>query len=137
MKTDELLCPIALMRSHRDSSYLAFVRTQPCCISGLTTGVVAHHVRMMGGGGVGLKPSDYLSVPLHHEVHQKLHSQGEGAFWAEKDVRPVAVMERLLTQCVQPGTDLDALFKTQTAIVCSDGKLRALIEAVADWRQTK
>lgn len=133
---NDVLCPLAFMRCHRDKAYLKFVRDQPCCVTGATAATVAHHVRISGAGGVGLKPSDYLTVPLDYAVHMKLHSMGEGAFWCEVGVKPGDVIERLLTMCVQPGTNLEEIFKSQTALMLGDGRVRSLVEAVADWRGT-
>lgn len=50
-------------------------------ISGSHLDVVAHHVRCLGGGGMGLKPSDYLCVPLTAELHAQLHHMGERSFY--------------------------------------------------------
>ena len=131
---NDLLCPIALMRSHRDQKYLDFIRAQPCCITGFRDTVIAHHVKLYGGGGAGLKPSDYLTVPLRHDMHQELHDRGEPSFWLKYNLSPGSVIEKHLVQCVQPGTNLEEIFKSPTAIMVGDGRLRALIEAVATWR---
>jgi len=42
---------------------------------------VAHHVRCLGGGGMGIKPSDYMCIPLTWEQHSKLHNMGEWSFY--------------------------------------------------------
>jgi hypothetical protein len=36
---------------------------------------------MFGHGGVGMKPSDYLCIPLDDTLHKKLHNMGEREFW--------------------------------------------------------
>ena len=133
---NELLSPIALMQAHRDIPYVRFVRDQPCCVSGAQSCLVGHHVRMFGGGGTGQKPSDYLVVPLRADLHGELHSLGEAAFWLKVGVDPIAVIERQLEQCIQPGT-LDEINNSLTASWGSNGRVRALIEAVATWRQAK
>ncbi len=87
------------MRTPRDQTYLAFVRSQPCCVTGSEFEVVAHHVRMKPhGGGVGLKPSDYRTVPLQTMRHLELHSMSDRVFWQKHGVDPNLVMARLLRQ---------------------------------------
>jgi hypothetical protein len=69
------------MKCHRSQDYLEFIRTRPCMISGSNLDVVAHHVRCLGGGGTGIKPSDYLCVPLTAQLHAQLHHMGERSFY--------------------------------------------------------
>lgn len=60
--------------------------------------VVAHHVRCLGGGGTGLKPSDFLCVPLTSEEHERLHRGGEKSYWADRghDPRQLITMHLLV-----------------------------------------
>lgn len=82
----------ASLPSTRDAAYLAFVRSRPCVVTGACeeagSDIVAHHVRCLGGGGVGLKPSDYLTVPLTAYEHVQLHNVGERSYWKAKGVDP-------------------------------------------------
>lgn len=64
----------------RSKEYLYFIRSQPCVVSGATNEIVAHHIRI-GFHGMGTKPSDWRCVPLHNDMHQRLHNMGEKAFW--------------------------------------------------------
>jgi len=64
--------------------YLEFIRQQPCLIIGSVPSV-AHHIRMNLSGGMGLKPSDYMAVPLHPHEHRSLHQYGEKRFWTSID----------------------------------------------------
>lgn len=84
------------MRSHRNKQYLDFVRSRPSCISGAEQNIVAHHVRCLGGGGTGLKPSDYLTVPLTTEEHSRLHSEGEASYWARHGLKPEEMIRMTL-----------------------------------------
>jgi hypothetical protein len=54
----------------RDEAYLAWVRTQPSCISG-QMGCEAHHP--IGQRYSQSKCSDYLAIPLTHAEHMELH----------------------------------------------------------------
>jgi hypothetical protein len=86
-----------LMKTPRSAMYLAFVRSQLCAVTQTDHGVVAHHVRMPPhGGGVGLKPSDYRTVPLNQMRHLELHQVGEKTFWKRAGVVPEMVMAELL-----------------------------------------
>ena len=61
----------------RDPAYLAFIRKQPCCVCGKQS--VAHHVQ---SGGIGIKSSDRVSVPLCDPFghHTELHRIGKKTF---------------------------------------------------------
>jgi hypothetical protein len=72
---------------------MAFVRSRPCCVTGMTGDlVVAHHVRCFGHGGTGLKPPDYLCVPLTGMEHHQLHQMGEKTYWGVRGVDPAAMV---------------------------------------------
>ena len=62
-----------------EKEYTNWVATLPCVACGLddeTT--VAHHLKHRhaphGGGGVGLKANDFLTMPLCYTCHTKAHS---------------------------------------------------------------
>lgn len=59
----------------RNATYLEYVRSRPCIVCGKKA--EAHHLE---GGGVALKGSDYLTIPLCRLHHEELHSQGRVAF---------------------------------------------------------
>lgn len=93
----------------RSQEYMAFVRKHVSCLSWDAPKVplrfdevegyvpsVAHHVRMGGGGGTGLKPSDYRTVPLTDQEHRVLHREGEESFWRRVGVDPRQRMISLL-----------------------------------------
>ena len=67
----------------KNDEYLDFIRSMPCCVTGVMGSVVAHHVRSLGSAGIGVKPTDYLAVPLVAEIHMKLHNVGEAEFWED------------------------------------------------------
>lgn len=76
------------MKCHRNKDYLDFVRQQRSMISG-REGCVAHHVRCYGHGGVGIKPSDYLTVPLTPTEHNLLHQTGEAEYFQKNNALPM------------------------------------------------
>lgn len=84
------------LKNHRSKKYLEFIRTRACVITGLESDVVSHHVRCLGGGGTGIKPSDYLCVPLIAEEHARLHAIGEKRYWGERGISPV----RMIAMCL-------------------------------------
>jgi len=48
----------------KNAAYLNFVRRQSSVVSSAQFDIVAHHIRFLGGGGMGVKPHDYFCVPL-------------------------------------------------------------------------
>lgn len=81
-------------KTARSSAYLEFVRSQPCCVSGSTENVQAAHVGR--GGGVGLKASDFSTVPMTAELHAEQHQLGIGTFRKKYGVSFNAEIARLL-----------------------------------------
>jgi hypothetical protein len=75
-------------RTPRSEQYLSFIRSRPCAVTGQEYDIVAHHVRCLGGGGVGIKPSDFYCVPLTAEQHSLLHSEGEKSYWKRHGIDP-------------------------------------------------
>jgi hypothetical protein len=47
---------------------------------------------MDAGAGMGQKPSDYRTVPLHPVNHANLHNTGERTFWSNVHADPVKVI---------------------------------------------
>lgn len=92
----------------RSDKYLEFVRSRPCCVTGSEVDVVAHHVRCFGHGGVGLKPPDWMCVPLTAVEHAKLHHVGEKSYWlaAGQDVVAALNMTMLVYLASQSGYEL-------------------------------
>ena len=69
-------------KTAKDHRYLAWIRKQPCVITGKTP-CHAHHTDT---GGVGMKGSDYSAVPLYHTEHRRCHDVGNKTFWASYDL---------------------------------------------------
>ena len=72
-----------MFRKHktaRDKKYLDFIRSKPCCICGRPA--EPHHEDSKKG--VGIKGSDYCTLPLCRECHTERHSQGVISFWEGK-----------------------------------------------------
>lgn len=82
---------------HRNTSYMEFVREFGCIICENKFETHAHHVRMDSHAGTGVKPSDYLVVPLCHTHHSELHQHGEKSFWQRHMMPPHVAMTRFLT----------------------------------------
>lgn len=59
-------------------------------------GTVAAHVRIGNGGGMGLKPSDYRTVPLTDQEHREQHQVGERTWWRNLGVDPSQIIISLL-----------------------------------------
>ena len=94
----------------RNAEHLKFIRSQPCCVCNKPPQSEAAHVRAGNQGGMGLKPSDYRTVPLCHDCHAKQHSVGEGKFWDGTECKDpeVAITSMLLRRTEWPEA-IDAL----------------------------
>jgi hypothetical protein len=79
----------------RDEDYLAFVRTQPCCVCRDPNSTEAHHPRVGhindGGPGMAQRASDKWALPLCSRHHRELHSMSEREFWASLNIDPLAL----------------------------------------------
>lgn len=75
------------------SSYLDFIRTLPCAVTG-RIGVEAAHLStaspMHGhyGRGRGTKAGDRWCLPVSSAEHSKQHSMNEMAYWASVGIDP-------------------------------------------------
>lgn len=81
----------------RSVAYLAFVREQPCIVSGARAGIEAHHQGPRGSKAMGRKVSDFLAVPLHASEHTYWHTKGHlrGMTRAESERLMAATQKRL------------------------------------------
>ena len=74
-----------------NSSYLAWIRSQPCCVCKTNLTIDAHHPRI-DVVGLGTKVSDRWAVPLCRRHHDELHGMGnEREFWASCHLDPTAL----------------------------------------------
>jgi hypothetical protein len=68
------------------NKYTDWVRTLPCCATGVVGPSDPHHIKGYGwltGAGVSGKGSDLLCIPLRPDVHRELHDIGWES-WEEK-----------------------------------------------------
>ena len=74
-------------KPRKEASYLDFIRSLPCCVTG-KHGVEAAHVSFPNtrfgayGRGKGTKVPDRWSLPLSPEEHRKQHDMNEEDYWA-------------------------------------------------------
>lgn len=68
--------PRPKMKRWESAAYLAFVRQQPCVVTGQTEGIEAHHIVGHGLSVMGSKAHDHLTFPLCHDAHMELHNRG-------------------------------------------------------------
>lgn len=64
----------------RDRAYLDWLRDQPCIVTQLTPCEPAH-LRLLGSGGMGMKPGDDRAVPLYWELHRQQNNTAEIKTW--------------------------------------------------------
>jgi hypothetical protein len=60
----------------RSAKYQKYVRGQRCAFCARPATEAHHTGRLAGGGGVGIKPCDYLAAPLCRSHHQEIHDTG-------------------------------------------------------------
>lgn len=78
-----------MMRSYykkkrlRDQKYLDWLAEQPPLVMGAGD-TVYHHLKMLGGGGTGIKPPDDHCIPLADSTHKDVHHYGERRVLCEK-----------------------------------------------------
>jgi hypothetical protein len=104
-----------------DEKHLRWIRTLPCLISG-QYGVEAAHVRYHDPRfakrhvGIGEKPDDRWTVPLHHLYHRTgpdaQHNSNEREWWKRRNIDPVVVAAALY---VWSGDDHAAMLILSTA----------------------
>ena len=67
----------------RDPKYLAYIRTMVCAVSKCgNEQTIAHHIE---SGGMALKCSDYMTIPLCHTHHLEVH-RGKQTFCERYDL---------------------------------------------------
>lgn len=75
--------PCPKPKTVRSPKHLARLRKLPCCLSGRWPSeyspTEAHHVKMLGGGGMSKTPPDDHALPLNIDLHRLLDSPG----WSE------------------------------------------------------
>jgi hypothetical protein len=84
------------MKPPRNRLYLAWIRTLPCLVCGLTRGIEASHT---GPHGLGQKSSDYSAIPLciqHHRTgNDSYHRLGPRSFAEIHNLDIRAIVNRL------------------------------------------
>ena len=84
------------MKPQRNPRYLAFIRTQPCCVCGSTRGIEASHT---GPHGLGQKSPDSSAIPLcakHHRTGaDSYHRLGPRKFSEKHNLDILAIVRTL------------------------------------------
>jgi hypothetical protein len=97
-RIDKVDLALSEPRRHRDRDHLKFVTLQPCLLCGRQPSD-AHHLRFAQSAALGRRVSDEFTVPLCRLHHRALHRRGdEAAWWAEQQVEPLPVAQKLWSQ---------------------------------------
>jgi hypothetical protein len=86
--------PTPKAKARKNGSYLAFIRSLPCAVSGSRSDIEAAHLSFactpLGhyGRGRGTKVGDRWCLPLTSEAHRQQHSGNEKLFWARAGIDP-------------------------------------------------
>jgi len=70
----------------RDPKYKTWIRTLPCAVCGKPGPSLVMHQRILQGGGTGLKPSDYESLPGCKTCHDLEGQKGFLFVWNERSM---------------------------------------------------
>lgn len=80
----------------KDKTYLQWIKTLPCVVSGRFP-VEAAHISYAApeygktGRGKSQKASDFWTIPLSGDEHRKQHSMNEAAYWRSVGIDPCVV----------------------------------------------
>jgi hypothetical protein len=84
------------MKPQRNPRYLAWIRTQPCCVCGSRKAIEASHT---GPHGIGQKSPDTSAIPLcakhHRTAADSYHRLGPRKFSAQHNLDIPAIVRRL------------------------------------------
>ena len=95
---DKSVLSLSEPRRYRNRAHLEFVASQPCLICERWPSD-AHHIRFAQPSALGRRVSDEFTVPLCRVHHRALHRRGnEADWWAEHNVEPIAIAQRLWSQ---------------------------------------
>jgi len=72
---------------HRSRKHLDFVRAGRCAFCDRNAQEAHHAFRRAGGGGMGLKGCDLLTVPLCRAHHREIHKTGTVAGYSAEEAR--------------------------------------------------
>lgn len=97
-----LVSPNWKRRAVRSADYLAFVRSQPCCVCRTLQDVAAHHEQEKGQGAKGSKADDTRAVPLCTRCHRLRHDKGR-SMWGVWGIDPEQVIARLKSEYISKG----------------------------------
>lgn len=85
----------------RSEAHLKLVRVQPCLVTRSLVDIVAHHPKELFPAKMGEKISDYLCVPLRHDMHDpdhpgSVHKVNDVSWWQEKVRNPYLWLKTFL-----------------------------------------
>lgn len=80
----------------RSQKHLTWIRGLVCVMCFAENPIEAAHVRILGGGGMGMKPADYDAVPLCRDCHSLQHNLGERTFWDDYETQRGADVQTLV-----------------------------------------
>ncbi len=68
-----------------NKKYREWIRTLHCCVCGSFAPSTFAHQRILGNGGMGMKPPDLDGLPMCHDCHMVgEHGQGVISLWKTK-----------------------------------------------------
>jgi len=86
--------PTPKAKARKNNSYLVFIRSLPCVVTGSTAGIEAAHLSFASprhghyGRGRGTKAPDRWALPLNTAEHRRQHGMSEQAYWLAAGIDP-------------------------------------------------
>ena len=80
-------------KTDRSKAYCDYIRKQPCIVC-YQSPSQHHHEAIDGSGGMGLKCSDFSSLPLCHRCHYERHHIGRKSFYKKYGIDYVKEIEK-------------------------------------------
>lgn len=66
------------IKPYRNEKHLAWVRSKSCISCGHPSPSDPHHLISLGSGGMGIKDTDAMTIPLCRTCHNLLHQNPHG-----------------------------------------------------------
>jgi hypothetical protein len=127
------------MKPVRNSAYLAWIRTLPCCVCRTTRWIEAAHT---GPRGLGQKSSDTSAIPLcakHHRTgNDSYHKLGPRRFAAVHGLDIAAIVARLSAKPsirVESGAFVGRLRDEEYWLGATQDGLRKAIRRISELRR--
>jgi hypothetical protein len=86
---------------YRNKKFLDFTRKRPPVVGWCDEKLRhAHHVKMLNGGGAGIKPPDTHTICIDWVLHNEIHFHGEKSAFFDSGLEKEEVAEKILNNII-------------------------------------